>query len=162
MSWIDDELNTERELERQSREKASSDNERELHRAQLITSKGREIWDTLKAECRAQANEFESKCGSGPECKVSFQEDQNNPDHFQVRREMVRSTEAYVNLHLRGYEIEINHNTPGEGSSKKAVSYLTFDCDGLNVLLKSEGKELSVPAAAKKVLKPVLFPVRGL
>ena len=58
MSWIDDELNSEREAARQSVEKAQLDSERELHRAKLITSKGREIWDSLKAQCREQAAEF--------------------------------------------------------------------------------------------------------
>lgn len=156
MSWIDDEFEAARRLA----EKASTDEQRELHRAKLIDSKAIELWDALKLECQARVEEYVAKCGSGSECKVSL-EDIPQAKRFIVRFEHVRRARAEVVLQLEGYKIEVKHITPTDNfpmESHASPWFFTFDCDGLRVELKSGGAIVGIPGAAQKILKPVLFP----
>lgn len=156
MSWIDDEF----EKLRRSSEKASEAEQRELHRARLIDSKAIELWDILKSECQARVNEFVAKCGSGPECSVVF-EDIPVANRFLVRYEQAQRTRAEVILQLAGYKIEVKHITPTANfplETHASPWFLTFDCDGLEVVLKSGGTKTSVPEVVIRILKPVLFP----
>jgi len=152
MSWIDEEF----EAERNRTVNAHWQREIELHRAKLITAKGRELWDILKAECRARVDEFNAKA-PGAARKVLI--DVLSADRFGVRREQKGegSTRAEAMLQLDGYQIEIRHIAPAGLNYSKAESYLTFDCDGTDVFLKSAGARVTAESAGRQVLEPVLF-----
>src|SRR5580700_1930256 len=104
MSWIDDE---EAKRQRSALEKQEKD-ARELHRANLLSAKGREIWDALREQCREQVREYEVKCGEEPRCRVRF--DDATPEvRFLISLEYVNATRAVVTLEFDGYKIEVEH-----------------------------------------------------
>jgi hypothetical protein len=154
MTWIDDELNA----ERRSAGAESAKNERELHRAKLTEAKGRELWDMLRNECRERVLEYERKCGNDLRCKVRF--DDSDPDSLYIQMEhIVERTRALVRLELTHYQVRVQHITWSGDSTppRKDDSYFAFECDGLEVSLSSAGSRISVPDAAKCILRPVLF-----
>jgi len=151
MSWIDEEF----EAERTRAVNAQQQREIELHRAKLIQAKGRELWDVLKAECRGRVEEYNAKCEDT--ARGVLMEDVS-ADRFGVRRaQPTGTTRAEAMLQLDGYRIEIRHITPEGMNYSKSESYLTFDCDGTDVFLKSAGVRVTANSAARQILKPVLF-----
>jgi hypothetical protein len=112
----------------------------------------------LKNECRQRVQEYEAKCGSDLRCNVRF--DDADPDNLYVQMEHIpERTRASVRLLLTGYQIRVQHITwPVDSTDPhRADSYFAFECNGLEVSLSSAGAPLTIPGAARRILKPVLF-----
>ncbi len=154
-SWIDGEF----EKERQRASRAEENKERELHRMRLLESKGRELWDMLKAECESAVKKYNAGPAVEPSTAVTF-EDISISDRFIIRREYARGTSADVILRLLHYQIEVTHRIPSKSDIETPVRwYFTIGCDGIDeAYLKSHGDRISLEKAAYDILKPVLFP----
>lgn len=157
MSWIDDEL----EKRRLNADDEAQDRERELHRAKLIDAKAPDLWELLKLKCREGVDEFRRKAGDRSRYIVAYED--RGPESFDIVRTNGATAGAKVNLRLRGYRIDVVHKSPVANSMeyRNKPSHFTFECDGIGVSLSSLGAVTSIPDAAKKILRPVLFPSEG-
>jgi hypothetical protein len=157
VSWINDEL----EKRRLNADDEAQDRDRELHRAKLTDAKALDLWELLKLKCREDVDEFRRKAGDRPRYIVAYED--RGPESFDIVRTNGATAGVKVNLRLRGYRIEVVHKSPVADSMeyRNEPSHFTFECDGLSVSLSRLGTVTSIPDAANKILKPVLFPSEG-